>query len=183
MEALYKCPVSTCFHPTCKRLMPIMTSVTQDMHGNPLYTAVCDKMGEVITDIRKCELIYPEKKPEKNEIEPLAEEIADKIVDRIPKVIETIPNSTTKQSSTAKKKYDRSSTKNWTQKDAAALIGISPRQIRSYKTNPPKDWPGWEDPIRLKKWKIKQDDDWNMSQAMKKSLSYKEGITERQMRK
>lgn len=163
--------------------MRLLDQINCDSNGNPLYIAYCDFHGHIVDGIRKAELIYPEKELEKNEIEPLAEEIADKIVDRIPKVIETIPNSTTKQSSTAKKKYDKSSTKNWTQKDAAALIGISPRQIRSYKTNPPKDWPGWEDPIRLKKWKIKQDDDWNMSQAMKKSLSYKEGITERHMRK
>jgi hypothetical protein len=55
--------------------------------------------------------------------------------------------------------------------------------LRTYKKNPPKDWPGWEDPLLLKKWKITQDDRSLMSQAMKNSLSYKEGITERHIRK
>ena len=88
-----------------------------------------------------------------------------------------------KEATSSSKSYDKSPSKDWTQKDAAKLLGISTRQLRTYKKNPPKDWPGWEDPLLLKKWKITQDDRSLMSQAMKNSLSYKEGITERHIRK
>ena len=79
--------------------------------------------------------------------------------------------------------YDKSTTEEWTQADAAKLLGISTRQLRRYKTNPPKDWPGWENPLALKKWKINYDDRDAMAFALKKSLSYKEGITEKHIKK
>ena len=79
--------------------------------------------------------------------------------------------------------YDKSTTEEWTQADAAKLLGISTRQLRRYKTNPPKDWPGWENPLTLKKWKINHDDRDAMAFALKKSLSYKEGITEKHIKK
>jgi hypothetical protein len=83
---------------------------------------------------------------------------------------------------TAKNNYDKSHSEEWTQNDAAELLGISTRQLRRYKTNPPKDWPGWEDPILLKKWKIKRDDRNEMAHALKMSVPYREGITEKRMK-
>lgn len=100
--------------------------------------------------------------------------------------IETTDRNPGKKRSSGRKidsrTYDKSGNKDWTQKDAAALLGISDRQLRSYKRNPPKDWPGWEDPLLLKKWKMANDDRSLMAQAMKKSIRYKEGITERHLK-
>jgi hypothetical protein len=81
-----------------------------------------------------------------------------------------------------KSNYDKSHSEEWTQNDAAELLGISTRQLRRYKTKPPRDWPGWEDPILLKKWKIKRDDRNEMAHALKRAVPYREGITEKRMK-
>ena len=82
-----------------------------------------------------------------------------------------------------KNHYDKSNSEEWTQSDAAILLGISTRQLRRYKMNPPRDWPGWEDPILLKKWKINHDERNEMAHALKRSIPYREGITEKRMKK
>ena len=81
-----------------------------------------------------------------------------------------------------KSNYDKSHSEEWTQNDAAELLGISTRQLRRYKTKPPRDWPGWENPILLKKWKINRDDRNEMAHALKMSVPYREGITEKRMK-
>ena len=71
-------------------------------------------------------------------------------------------------------------TKHWTQAEAAAVLGVSVRQLRRYKRNPPDAaWPGWEDPLALALWRNRRDELRRMHQALTKSLSYREGVTER----
>ena len=79
--------------------------------------------------------------------------------------------------------HERSSIPNWRQKDAAALLGISTRQLRSYKTRPPdSDWPGWKDPVKLKIWLNARNGGARMAQAIKNHLPLREGgVTERGM--
>jgi len=80
--------------------------------------------------------------------------------------------------------YRKAATKDWTQKKAAALLGISERQLRSYAQKPPDaHWPGWEDPIALKQWLNQREDRDLMAQALSRSLSYRETATERSMRR
>ena len=77
--------------------MHLLDQINCDSNGNPLYIAYCDFHGHIVDGIRKAELFYPEKEPEKNEIEPLADEIADRIVDRIPVVIAPITKGIKRQ--------------------------------------------------------------------------------------
>ena len=81
-----------------------------------------------------------------------------------------------------KQMHEKSHLKEWTQNDAAKMLGITTRQLRRYKKAPPSNWPGWEDPITLKKWLINQNDKSAMAIALKNSLPYKEGITEKSMK-
>ena len=71
----------------------------------------------------------------------------------------------------------------WRQKDAAAMLGISTRQLRSYKANPPDPyWPGWEDPVKLKTWFNAREGGARMAEAIKRHLPLREGgVTERGM--
>ena len=74
--------------------------------------------------------------------------------------------------------------KDWSQELAAQLIGVSTRQLRRYQANPPDiDWPGWEDPVALGRWKNKRDDRRLMHQALANSLRYREGVTEAHLRR
>ena len=82
-----------------------------------------------------------------------------------------------------KQLHEKSPLKEWTQNDAAKMLGITTRQLRRYKKSPPNNWPGWEDPITLKKWLINQNDKSAMAIALKNSLPYKEGITEKSMKR
>ena len=79
--------------------------------------------------------------------------------------------------------YDRSTIPCWSQKDAARLLGITPRQLRSYKSRPPdSDWPGWKDPVKLKTWANARNGGARMAQAIKHHLPLREGgVTERGM--
>ena len=81
------------------------------------------------------------------------------------------------------RKRRASRTPGWTQKDAAAMIGISTRQLRSYARKPPdQDWPGWRDPVKLKTWLNGREGAARMSRAIKNHLPLREGgVTERGM--
>ena len=80
--------------------------------------------------------------------------------------------------------YDISPSKDWNQTMAARLLGISVRQLRRYARHPPDaDWPGWTDPILLKRWLNQRQARDAMNKAMARSLRYKEGFTEAFRRK
>ena len=82
-----------------------------------------------------------------------------------------------------RKKYNRSKSRDWTQQKAANLLGISTRQLRNYKRNPPDDhWPGWEDPIQLQQWKNQREDRDRMARALSRTIPFRENVTERAMR-
>lgn len=87
MEACYKCPVANCYHPTCNRMMSVMEDVSLDANGNPLYTAVCDTMGEVVGDIRASELVYSKGSSINSDELPIADDIAKSIVAQMPVVV------------------------------------------------------------------------------------------------
>ena len=82
-----------------------------------------------------------------------------------------------------KRRKRRAGTLRWRQKDAAAMLGISTRQLRSYKANPPDPyWPGWEDPVKLKTWFNAREGGARMAEAIKRHLPLREGgVTERGM--
>ena len=78
----------------------------------------------------------------------------------------------------------QSKSRDWNQAMAAKLLGITTRQLRNYKRCPPDgDWPGWEEPIALQKWKNQRDDREAMHRAMACRLGYKEGFSESKMRR
>lgn len=59
MEAYCKCRKFSCFFPGCDRLVKLLDEVQPDLFGNPLYTAVCDKTGEVFWPITEGEIMRP----------------------------------------------------------------------------------------------------------------------------
>lgn len=89
-------------------------------------------------------------------------------------IVEKIPDP-----SRPKRRKTMAVSKDWNQRMAADLLGISTRQLRNYSKNPPDDkWPGWEDPLLLKQWINQREDRDKMHQALANSLGYKEGYSE-----
>jgi len=85
----------------------------------------------------------------------------------------------TKAKKTSVRKYDKANSRDWTQKTAAEMLGITTRQLRNYKKKPPDEhWPGWQDPILLKLWMNKREDRDSMAQKLRNALPYHETATE-----
>lgn len=85
---------------------------------------------------------------------------------------------------TLARKKTTSKSKDWNQRMAADLLGISTRQLRKYEKNPPDaEYPGWWDALAFKLWVNRRNDRDEMNRRLAASLGYKEGYSEAFKRK
>lgn len=82
------------------------------------------------------------------------------------------------------RKYHRAKTDEWSKKAAAEMAGVGVRQLTNWDKKPPDpDYPGWEDPLSFTKWINNRKDKALMAIKLKNSVSYKETVTEKSMKK
>ena len=161
----YPCNVRDCGCAKCGKTLTVIDNPYENADGQSVYPAMCNWLSP----------------PEPYDIP--VDEVEAYLRDLTTPDAAQLESKDLNQQPKPTRRYHKSKVKDWNQEAAAALLGISTRQLRNYAKNPPDgEWPGWEDPVALRIWHNNRIGATRMAKAIKHHLPLREGgVTERGM--